>query len=571
MGVIIQSLNSMRYLYIIFLLSFCVLVQLRAQSAQKQLTAYGSVEVSIAKADYKKSLDNVSGLYLDHRRGADSLYFVCTPQAFEDLLERGVPFRVTDKKKGKLRMAHFDDIVGLNKSNACMDPLNVYPTYEAYDSLMHYYAEMYPDKAELIDLGTLPSGRKILAIKISNGEEDVLKPNFMYSSTMHGDEIVGYILMLNLIDDLLCDGSTDSQIDRLVDGLNIYINPLANPDGTYRGGNHTVENATRFNRNFFDLNRNFPDPVIGEPNNMQAETELFTAFADSVDLHMSCNLHSGIELINYPWDAFSDRHPDDEWFMRVSRDYADTVQHNSPDGYFTALNNGITHGHDWYEVNGGRQDYHVYFKRGRETTLELSDVKLLDADTLVSYWAYNRSALLNYMEEALYGVKGIITDCSTGELMRAEVYIEGHDEMNSSVFSSAKTGAYFRYLAEGDYLISYTAEGYDTVSYLTNIVDKSIIIQDVSLCPTDMSVLDDNIAERLKFSLEGNKILFSGDMSTIPFVYEIYDVTGRKCQSGTLVDRSIDINFESTAGYYLLRLAQGQTIALTKAFFYSPR
>ena len=38
------------------------------------------------------------------------------------------------------------------------------------------------------------------------------------------------------------------------------MNPLANPDGTYRPGN-TISSPVRGNANGYDLNRNFPDPV----------------------------------------------------------------------------------------------------------------------------------------------------------------------------------------------------------------------------------------------------------------------------------------------------------------------
>ncbi len=96
------------------------------------------------------------------------------------------------------------------------------------------------------------------------------EPETFYSSSIHGDETGGFILMLRLADYLLKNYSAGSRVKNLVDNLEIWINPLANPDGTYGTGN-TISSPTRDNANGYDLNRNFPDPVSDNPNK-QKET-----------------------------------------------------------------------------------------------------------------------------------------------------------------------------------------------------------------------------------------------------------------------------------------------------------
>ncbi len=44
-----------------------------------------------------------------------------------------------------------------------------YPTYPAYEAMMYQFATDHPDKCEIIELGTLPSNRKILIAHINNG------------------------------------------------------------------------------------------------------------------------------------------------------------------------------------------------------------------------------------------------------------------------------------------------------------------------------------------------------------------------------------------------------------------
>jgi murein tripeptide amidase MpaA len=105
---------------------------------------------------------------------------------------------------------------------------------------------------------------------------------------MHGDEVTGYVLMLRLIDYLLSNYQTDARIKKLIDSTEIWINPLANPDGTYAAGNTDISGATRANANGYDLNRNFPDPESGEypGGTRQKETQDMMNFMQKINLYL---------------------------------------------------------------------------------------------------------------------------------------------------------------------------------------------------------------------------------------------------------------------------------------------
>lgn len=529
-----------------------------AQTMQDELKRYDVVELRI-KADSEKlnHILKIGGIAIDHGSTADSIILVVSKKAFQTFNELGLSYEWIPRKESTLRVKDYNYISSLKSRSACMEDMNYYPAYQAYVSMMYDFEARYPGLCQTLDLGTLSSGRKILAVKITSDiEDEELKPGFFYTSTMHGDELVGYPMMLQLIDYLLCNYDTDDRIKSIVDNVNIYINPLANPDGTYRGGDTTVEQSIRFNNSFADLNRSFPDPKVGQYRPIQEETEIFMQFADDYRINMSCNLHSGVELINYPWDTYSERHADDSWMLRVARDYADTVQSFSPEGYFLDEDNGVTNGFDWYEVNGSRQDYHTYFKRGREMTLELSDIKRLDSDSLPSYWHYNRNALLNYLEECQYGLRGKVTDCNSGEPLKAEVYIEFHDRRNSSVFSDSISGQYFRYLAQGNYTISFMAEAYDTLSQIVTILDKSNNVLDVELCPNGSVNTKDNFDDEIQIVVQGNKIRIQAPTRLSGFRFMIYDVSGQKCHEGDIIDMSIMLDTHMSPGLYSLVLLQ---------------
>lgn len=343
---------------------------------------------------------------------------------------------------------------------------NYYPSYGAYLQIMQDFATNFPDICDIDTIGTSIENRLIIVARISDNvgvEED--EPEFLYTSSIHGDETTGYILTLHLIDYLLLNYGIDERVTNMVNNMDIWINPLANPDGTYAGGDNSVNGATRYNANYIDLNRNYPDPdpydgPHPDGEEWQAETVAFMNFAENRNFVMSANFHGGAEVVNYPWDTWSKLTADDAWWRFVSREYADTVHANAPTGYFTDLQNGITNGYAWYTITGGRQDYMNYFQQCREVTLEISAIKLLPVNQLLNYWNYNYRSLLNYMEQAQYGVRGIISDTITGEPLKAQILISGHDVDSSMVFSSLPIGNYHRLISSGTYNITFFAEGY---------------------------------------------------------------------------------------------------------------
>jgi len=290
---------------------------------------------------------------------------------------------------------------------------------------------------------------------------------------MHGDETTGFILSLRLIYYLLNNFGTNDAITYLLNNAEIWICPNENPDGTYTNNNSTVSGATRSNANGVDLNRNYPNPV-SNPGNTQPETQAMINFVDTMGFVMSANMHGGIELVNFPFDSWTsanpaNRHADHNWWYFVSREYADTAQYFSPPGYMTAMDNGVTHGGDWYIVYGSRQDYLTYYARGREVTLELSNTKLLPASQLPAHWNYNYRSLLNYIRQSLYGIRGTVIDAATGEPLVAEIKVLNHDQRNSEVFSLLPHGNFHRPILAGTYNLRVTAPGYPPLE-ITGVV-----------------------------------------------------------------------------------------------------
>jgi hypothetical protein len=340
-----------------------------------------------------------------------------------------------------------------------------YPTYEQYLQMMQDFATDYPTICRLDTFGTSEEGRLLLALKISDQVElDEPEAGFLYSSTIHGNEILGYVLLLRLADSLLRGYGNDVEVSRLVDHLQIWINPLANPDGSFSADNGlSLQHSIRTTVNGTDLNRDFPDPSKGEADDATGrarETRHMMEFLQEHRFILSANIHSGEEVVNYPWDYTSYLHTDDDWYRFISREYADEAMTVDPGYMFGWPDDGITNGYVWYRALGTRQDYINHYLGGREVTLELSLEYLLPSDQLEQSWNINHRSLFNYMAQCMYGIRGTVTDLDSGDPLRARIEVLDHDSAYSMVYSFTEHGDFYRLIKEGVYDLYFTANGY---------------------------------------------------------------------------------------------------------------
>ena len=356
-----------------------------------------------------------------------------------------------------------------------------YPTYSAYENMMFQFATDHPDKCEIITLGTLPSGHKIMIAHLHNGATDG-KPKFLYTSTIHGDETTGWIMMLRLIDYLL-ENPSEPEVQTVMNNIDLYVCPNTNPDGTYHNGDDDVNGATRENADGIDMNRNFPDPNGGphpDGRPYATETEWFMQFAQDIPFVMGANYHGGAEVLNYPWDNTYTLHADDDWWQMVCHEYAD-LAHEEDGNYLNGFNNGITNGAQWYMIGGGRQDYMNGYAKCREVTIECSIPKMPNGDQLPSYWTYNKESIFAYMTQCLYGIHGTVTDAANGQPLNATVKIVGHDDAYSFVESHLPAGDYHRPIKGGTYDATYTCNGYYPQTHTITVADGETVVKDVQL------------------------------------------------------------------------------------------
>jgi carboxypeptidase D len=342
--------------------------------------------------------------------------------------------------------------------------LGAYHSYATLTSDLQAYASAHPDICRLSSVGTSYLVRQIHALLITDNpdvQED--EPEFVYVSTMHGDEPVGMEMCMYFIDLLLNKYGVEQRITDLVNETEIWIIPLMNPDGLEAG------TGTRYNAQGFDLNREFPaypDAFMDTPFDGEAlvtagrptEVAKMMQWRAGKSFVLSANFHTGSLVVNYPYDEdgkpsrVNSPTPHDDWFQDISSRYS---THNDPmlkNSEFPPY--GITNGAAWYVMFGGMQDWCYRFLGCNDVTIELSNTKRPDSSLLPGLWANNDESMLSYLEAVHVGVRGIVTDSLTGEPLWARVTVAGNAH---PVFTDPDAGDYHRMLLPGAYTLTFTA------------------------------------------------------------------------------------------------------------------
>ncbi len=443
-----------------------------------------------------------------------------------------------------------------------------YLTYDQYVAMM----QSFPGKAiegrecTLFSLGTLSTTnhRQLLGVRINNGNPEG-KPKFLYTSTMHGDEITGMILMLRLIDEL--STSTDSRIVNLVNDLDIYIMPLTNPDGTYKGGNNTVNSAQRYNGNNVDLNRNYKDYYQGahpDGNSYEDETVWTMAMGDENLFTMSANYHGGAEVMNYPWDAVYDDHADKDWYEYVCTEYVRIARQVYSSYMSDTYSDGVTSGAAWYVITGSRQDYMNAYGQCREVTVECSSTKTPAASQLPNFWNYNHNSMLAFMEQCRNGVHGVVRDADTGlPIEGVKVTVLNHDSETSFV-TTHSVGDFHRPIKGGSYTFEFRKSGYCTETVDVTITDGQRVDLTVNLGHCEVQTECYNavtgiaagtyIMGHLEDHLEGDTLYVPGqnssNVTSISATVES-NINGFSVEEGTIFPQVTLTAYGSNGQYYI--------------------
>lgn len=449
------------------------------QKALDYLDQRGEVYFRITSTD-AASISSLSTIISMDKTEGNAVYAYANKQEFHKFLESNLSYQIVTPPSLQGPVPQMTDRVDMNNLQ-----FDKYPTYDAYLTMMQGFQTKYPDKCKIYEIGTTVQGRKLIIAKVSdNVSVKESEPEWFLNGGIHGDETGGIMICLRMIDYLCSSTEADPYAKRILDSVEMWILPLMNPDGTYKGGNSTVSGAIRYNAGNKDLNRDYPllpwNTGTWDYNKAQKETQVIYDLAKAHYFVGELDYHAGIETCVYPYSSVARLTPDDAWFILSSRVYADTAQKYGKTGYFKSCKNGICNGYAdiGYIAIGTSKDYMYYFKHCRAVSLEVASEKLLAESELTNWWNYNRKALLSYILEALNGIRGNVTDSITGTGLKAKVFVEGLDKDSSWTYADAPHGNYYRPIIQGTYSVTYSSPGYSskTISNISVQNGKSTIV-----------------------------------------------------------------------------------------------
>ncbi|XP_030252862.1 LOW QUALITY PROTEIN: probable carboxypeptidase X1 [Sparus aurata] len=376
--------------------------------------------------------------------------------------------------------------------------------YKEMRKLMKSVNEACPDITRIYSIGKSYAGLKLYVMEISDnpGKHELGEPEFRYVAGMHGNEVLGRELLLNLMQ-FMCQEYKrgDQRIVRLVKETRIHLLPSMNPDGyemAFKKGSELSGWALgRYSHEWIDMNHNFadlnsgmwtaieletdqsklinhyfpiPEQYTSEEAFVASETRAVINWMQNIPFVLSANLHGGELVVTYPYDMTRDwaprEHtptPDESFFRWLATAYASTNRvMSNPDRRpchnkdFLRYNN-IINGADWHNVPGSMNDFSYLHTNCFEVTVELSCDKFPHASELPIEWENNKESLLIYMEQVHRGIKGVVRDKDT-EAGIADAIIKV-DDIDHHIRSVAD-GDYWRLLNPGEYKVTVSAEGY---------------------------------------------------------------------------------------------------------------
>lgn len=340
------KLRHLLIIIFIFLLVFVMAADLFAQekaAVNSRDSQYRENIISMTIDDYRAFLKTHPPLDRLYRQG-DTCFFLVNAREISEVEGSGVVIQSQEPVP-----SYF---LGPPKADSPQGDINgAYHNYNETNTLLRELETNYPGLAQVTTVGYSIEGRELNVIKISdNVSIDETEPNIFIVGCHHAREWISVEVPLLFAQYLLEHYQDNQEVRRAVNGAQVYIMPIQNPDGlefsihTYR----MWRKNRRFNGNYdgylmwgVDTNRNYgymwgyddegssPYPYSstyrGSGPFSEPETEAVRQFLLAHPPAGTISYHNYSQIIIYPWGYTHEPAPDAGEMNQIAAEMSNLV------------------------------------------------------------------------------------------------------------------------------------------------------------------------------------------------------------------------------------------------------
>lgn len=274
--------------------------------------------------------------------GKDKVSLVLHPRDLPVLERAG--FHVIRLKDGAAQLKARFAALGKAAANA-----GAYHTYDETTADLQALVALNPKIAKIEKIGQSFEKRDVLALRITAAPAKAKVPKMLVLGLHHSREWISVEVPLAFARTLVEGYGKDAAITKLVDGREIVIVPIVNPDGLI--WSQTQYSYWRKNRNDnggssskgVDPNRNYGYQwgLVGSSDSMSSDTyhgkgpfsepctQNVKRLAEREKFTGDISFHSSGEMILYPWSyAYNVTNPDHDTFVKLAKEMAQLNKYN---------------------------------------------------------------------------------------------------------------------------------------------------------------------------------------------------------------------------------------------------
>lgn len=217
------------------------------------------------------------------------------------------------------------------------EDLGAYRNHTEMTQRIHELEANNPDLVTVEQVGSSVQDREIWMVTVAEPDRGPHAIEVLFDGGTHGDEVIGAEIVLLALEEIVEGYGSDEELTALVEGNVLRFVPMVNPDGIMHIPDCDYYADCRKNANGVDVNRNFEEgwggsgssgdpssPVYRGPSPLsEPESQAIDGVLEGENTSMHWSLHSGTELILWPWAYTTEDPPEEDVYQEAGQTLQD--------------------------------------------------------------------------------------------------------------------------------------------------------------------------------------------------------------------------------------------------------